>query len=156
MFFPTHPFSRYGLAQEYEPYKDRVLKMENQLVNALGFDFMIEHPYNHYAYIYQYLVEEGEARELSQRCVPCGCLQGWLFHDLSNFIIRVTYCPVLPDKAKLRHFFITWELHTVVSSVPTTREGKTSINFLEDHVASDRTNPRLPTFVGQLVSLKAK
>lgn len=45
--------------------------MENQLINAVGFDFMIEHPYNHSTDIFNYLGEQGEARESFPLRVPC-------------------------------------------------------------------------------------
>lgn len=59
--------------QEYKRYKDRLLKAENQLVNALGFDFMIEHPFGHASDLLAYLTEEGEARGCQERklCVLC-------------------------------------------------------------------------------------
>lgn len=57
----TAPLRALGF-QEYNRYKDRLLKAENQLVNALGFDFMIEHPFGHSNDLVAYLCEEGEAR----------------------------------------------------------------------------------------------
>lgn len=59
--------------QEYKAYKERVLKAENQLVNALGFDFMIEHPFSHSNDLVDYLCEEGKARGCQEHklCVLC-------------------------------------------------------------------------------------
>lgn len=74
--------------QEYTRYKDRLLKAENQLVNALGFDFMIEHPFGHASDLLAYLSEEGEARGCQERklCVLCSgpgvCRTGYLALDL--------------------------------------------------------------------------
>lgn len=49
-------------------YRERLLKAENQLVNAMGFDFMIEHPYSHATDLMNYMIEEGEARDCRQNC----------------------------------------------------------------------------------------
>ena len=59
--------------QEFGRYKERMLKAENQLVNSLGFDFMIEHPFHHSNDLVDYLCEEGEARGCHERklCVLC-------------------------------------------------------------------------------------
>lgn len=59
--------------QEYNRYKERLLKAENQLVNSLGFDFMIEHPFSHSNDLVDYLCEEGKARGCPERklCVLC-------------------------------------------------------------------------------------
>lgn len=57
--------------QEYVRYKERLLKAENQLVNALGFDFMIEHPFGHASDLVAYLTEEGEARRCRRELKPC-------------------------------------------------------------------------------------
>lgn len=71
--------------QEYNRYKDRLLKAENQLVNALGFDFMIEHPFSHSHDLLAYLCEEGKARGCQERklCVLCsgpgGCQTSYSF-----------------------------------------------------------------------------
>lgn len=42
-------------------------------MNALGFDFMIEHPFGHSNDLVDYLCEEGKARECQERklCVLC-------------------------------------------------------------------------------------
>lgn len=52
--------------QEYTAYRERLLKEENQLVNALGFDFMIEHPYTHVSDIGSYIMDKGEERSFSE------------------------------------------------------------------------------------------
>ncbi|CAM9435093.1 unnamed protein product [Laminaria digitata] len=46
-------------SREFKDYRERLLKAENQLVNALGFDFMIEHPYSHSTDLMQYMIKEG-------------------------------------------------------------------------------------------------
>lgn len=81
------PSSRALDCQEYNRYKERLLKAENQLVNALGFDFMIEHPFSHANDLGTYLREEGEARGCQERklCVLCsgpgGCRTGYIGLD---------------------------------------------------------------------------
>lgn len=67
---PSPPVQRF---QEFQDYRERLLKAENQLVNALGFDFMIEHPYSHSTDLMQYMIKEGEARDCRKRqlCVLC-------------------------------------------------------------------------------------
>lgn len=64
---PVFTWSHAVDSQEYTRYKDRLLKAENQLVNALGFDFMIEHPFGHASDLLAYLGEEGEARGCQER-----------------------------------------------------------------------------------------
>lgn len=67
---PSPPVERF---QEFQDYRERLLKAENQLVNALGFDFMIEHPYSHSTDLMEYMIKEGEARDCRKRqlCVLC-------------------------------------------------------------------------------------
>lgn len=50
----------FQLDQEYHAYRERVLKTERNLVCALGFDFMMEHPYTHFPKILGHMVSEGE------------------------------------------------------------------------------------------------
>lgn len=59
--------------------------MENQLINAVGFDFMIEHPYNHYTDIFKYFVAQGEARESGPLRVPCR-------HELGDYGFTPRLC----------------------------------------------------------------
>lgn len=54
-------------------YRERLLKAENQLINAMGFDFMIEHPHNHAKDLISYLISEGEAK---------GCREEFRQHEL--------------------------------------------------------------------------
>ena len=75
--FLSPPVERF---QEFQDYRERLLKAENQLVNALGFDFMIEHPYSHSTDLMEYMIKEGEARDCRKRqlCVLCsGRRGGW-------------------------------------------------------------------------------
>lgn len=73
---PSHPRSL--KIQEFKDYRERLLKAENQLVNALGFDFMIEHPYSHSTDLMEYMIIEGEARDCRKRqlCVLCSGGEG--------------------------------------------------------------------------------
>ncbi|CAM9634150.1 unnamed protein product [Ectocarpus sp. 4 AP-2014] len=83
-------------SEAYKRFKDRVVKVENKIMSALGFDFLIEHAYPHANDLILYFRRMGWVREDMRALISKGCC-----HLLSQSL-KWTMCLEYPPTFRAR------------------------------------------------------